>query len=240
MCEVKPGLTNSALAAGLRVHPHDRVLDRVEAGDTLAVPQRALAAAALGEVVAELPVAVVHRGELLGQPLHRARTATRRRARGPPSSCRRRTAAAYGPQDRAERRPLHERDVGVPDVGEPVVGAVEGVDLRVGLVDAGDHRVRRGQSAQAVAQRDLAVVGRAAGRRRRAPCGRSARAGRRPPWRRRRWRGRCRGPRRRSRVRAGRSPAGGTVDSPGELGPSPAVVDRHVRTTFVAGRRRRR
>ena len=113
----KPGLTNSALAPGLGVHADDRVLDRVQPVNLLAVPELPLPLAALGEVVAELAVAVVHRGELLGQPLHRrgqrlVRELASAQFVSPPYGGR---ATARRIEPSGGRR--HERDVGVPDVG---------------------------------------------------------------------------------------------------------------------------
>ncbi len=73
-----------------------------------------------------------------------------------------------GVEDRAQRRGLHERDVGVPAlavavlpthaVGEPAgLGVVDLEDLLV-LLDSGDHRVRHGDRAEGGGE--LLVLGR--------------------------------------------------------------------------------
>ncbi len=152
------GVDEHAPAPGLGVDADHGVLHRVQPRDDLAVPDAALAAAALGQVVAELAVAVVHGGELVGQLAHgRGQGLVGELAVGPA-----RVAAGggqdHGAQDRAERRTGHERDVGVPHVGEAVVGAVELVDLRMRLVHAADDGVGGGQLAEPPAESHLAVV----------------------------------------------------------------------------------
>ena len=148
------------LAPGLGVHADHRVLDRGQLRHLLAVPDVAAVAVA-AQVGAPLPVAVVHRGELVDQPLHRRG----QRLVGELAVDPARVAAVRrepdGAQDRSERRLLHERDVGVPDVGEGElgVGAVDVVDLRVLDGDAGRDRVPGGRLAQAAAEFDLVGVG---------------------------------------------------------------------------------
>ena len=131
--------------------------DRLQPGEPLPLPQRALALAALGQVVAELAGAVVHRRQLLGQPLHGLGQRRERQLEVGPVGVAAVRGQRHRAQDRAQRRPLHEGDVGVPDVGEPVVRAVEGVDLLVRVVDPGHHRVRHREAAHPVAECHLAV-----------------------------------------------------------------------------------
>ena len=153
----KPGLTNSDLrpvSGCTRTTGCSTGSSRVNRSPSHSEPSPL---AALGEVVAELAGAVVHGGELLGQPLHRLGQRRERQLEVRPVGVAAVRGQRHRAQDRAQRRAPHERDVGVPDVGEPVVRAVEGVDLLVGLVDAGDHGVRHGQPAHPVAQGHLAV-----------------------------------------------------------------------------------
>ena len=144
-------------APGLRMHSHDGVGHRNQLGDFLSVPDVSATATTLLQVVAELPVTVVHGRKIFDEALHRSRQRLVCELRVGPVRVASVARQHNRAQDRAHWRSGHERDVGVPDVGETVVGAVERVHLG-GHVAAVPHGVSRGEIAYATAEFDVRCV----------------------------------------------------------------------------------
>lgn len=158
----EPRVDEQALATGLRVDAHDGVLDRGQLGDLLAVPHVADPPTPAQVGSTPLAVAVVHGGQPVGLVAHRCGERLVGQLAVHPARVTAVRRELYRAQDRAQRRLLHEGDVGVPDVGEGElrVVAVDVVDLRErGRLVARGDRVTSSDLAEAAAELDLVGVG---------------------------------------------------------------------------------
>ena len=196
-CEVNPGLTNSPLRP---VSGWMRTTGCSTGGSsvtTLAVPLVAAPGMA-PQVGAPLAVAVVHRDQVVHEPADRRGERLVGELGVGPAGVATGVRQRHRPQDRRRRWGGHERDVGVPDVGEGElrVTAVDAVDL--GATGRGlGHRVTAVSSPSRDAKVTWASSVRRCPRKNSTLCSSSAR-GCRAPVRRRGRRGRRRARRRRS------------------------------------------
>ena len=132
-CEVKPGLTNSPLrpvSGWMRTTGCSTGGISVTVAPSHWLPRPARRA----EVGTPLAVAVVHRHQVVHEPTDRRRQRVVGELGVGPAGVATGRRQRHGAQDRRRRRGGHERDVGVPDVGEGElrVAAVDAVDLARG------------------------------------------------------------------------------------------------------------